>query len=73
MAYFKRVVGREDRSELLKARVESARKAVEQAEDELNKAEGDQIELWKNRLSQRKEDLQRLMDEMSPDQKDIAA
>jgi len=73
MAYFKRDVGREDRSELLKARVESARKAVEQAEDELNKAEGDQIELWKNRLSQRKEDLQRLMDEMSPDQKDIAA
>lgn len=57
--------------QLLEAKIKSAQEAVEQALEELRIADSDElVELWANRLKQRKTDLRRIQE---ADQEKIAA
>jgi len=57
---------------LWQARVDAAKKALEQAEQELgNQTDPGKLEIWVNRVAQRKADLERIMAEK--DEQQIAA
>lgn len=56
-------------NELLQAKIDNAKAAIEQALEELrNAATDEQTDLWSNRLKQRKEDLRRIMGEQEDGQ-----
>ena len=56
---------------LQEARIKSATEAVEQALEELRKAPNDEmVDLWANRLKQRKDDLRRIQE---AEQEEVAA
>ncbi len=54
----------QDNAELLKVRIKYAEESVEQAEQELESASGDERIKWENRLAQRKEDLEKAREEL---------
>lgn len=61
----------EDKLALLKARVESMRESVSQAEHELENATDDKKAHWENRLNQRKEDLAKAEEEAQDFEKEL--